>query len=386
MDDRVIEIDVLVIGGGLQGLLILHELTVAGRSCVLVANSDLGGGQTLHAHGVLNTGFGFSGPDLREIRDSLVLPFLRERHIDTYGDWFLVTPGDTPVGVPVTTDSLPRGFEAGGAQVLRLHELNIPTRRLVESLTRANLGRIVHGHVTNVRASGAIDTLEVSLETAGEKLTFAPGCVIAATGTGTKRFVGRLGGEADQLAKIKHRRVQMLCVRGPAGLLPAVSILSLQHRLNVVAHELDREVTWYSTPFQDADPHYDDVPDNAEAAVDPDVVAEGFQRLESLFPALARTPELRFTAYAGYRQDIGETVGTPMCEIVRGLSNLLVVLPSLMVNVWPNAGAAAQMVTAIVPKKTRQPSIRHAGAGVRVASLRVERPGMQWRTWRDVTA
>src|ERR1700676_1074918 len=152
MDELVIEIDVLVIGGGVQGLLLLHELTLAGRSCVLVANSDLGGGQTLHSHGVLNTGFGFSGPDLREIRDRLVLPFLRERHIDTYGDWFLVTPGDVPVGVPVTTDSMPKGFEAGGAQVLRLHELNIPTRRVVETLTNANLDRIVHGHVTNVRA------------------------------------------------------------------------------------------------------------------------------------------------------------------------------------------------------------------------------------------
>src|ERR1700680_2674667 len=386
MDERVIEIDVLVIGGGVQGLLLLHELTLAGRSCVLVANSDLGGGQTLHSHGVLNTGFGFSGPHLREIRDRLVLPFLRERHIDTYGDWFLVAPGEVPVGIPVATDSMPRGIDPGGAQVLRLQELNIPTRRLVESLTRANLDRIVRGQVTNVRTSGSIDTLEVTLETAGERLTFAPGCVIAATGTGTKRFLGRLGGQADQLAKIKHRRVQMLCVRGPASLLPAVSILSLQHRLNIVSHDLDGTVTWYSTPFQDADPHYEDVPDDSEATVDPDSVAQGFQRLESLFPALARTPELRFTAFAGYQQDIGETVGTPLCEVVRGISNLLVVLPSLMVNAWPNAVAATQMIAAIVPKRRRQPAIRAGSAGVRVASLRAGRPGTQWRTWRDVSA
>jgi glycine/D-amino acid oxidase-like deaminating enzyme len=86
MVERVIGIDVVIVGGGIQGLLLLDELAAAGRSCVLVTNSDLGGGQTLHSHGLLNTGFGFTGPGLREIRDRLALPFLRARHIDTYGE------------------------------------------------------------------------------------------------------------------------------------------------------------------------------------------------------------------------------------------------------------------------------------------------------------
>jgi hypothetical protein len=286
------------------------------------------------------------------------------------------------VGTPIATDSLPAWLNPGGATVRRLPELNIPKRRLVESLAGENLGRIIRGNLSSVRASGAIDTLEVSLESTGEKLTFAPGCVIAATGTGTTRLVSWLGGAPDQLAKIRHRRVQMLCVKGPASVLPAVSILSIQHGLNIVAHELDGSVTWYSTPFQDDDPHYENVPDDANAAIDRDVVTEGFQRLESIFPGLARTPELRFTAYAGYRQDIGETVGTPACEVVRGISNMLVVLPSLMVNAWSNAEAAAQIVAAVAPQRTRQPDVPGAGAGVRVGRLREERPGTRWSSWR----
>ena len=382
MVERVIGIDFVIVGGGIQGLLLLDELAAARRSCVLVTNSDLGSGQTLHSHGLLNTGFGFAGPGMREIRDRLVLPFLRARHIDTYGEWLLITPDEVSVGTSVATARLPAWLNPGGATVRRLPELNIPKRRLVESLARENIGRIIRGNLTKVRASGAVETLEVSLESTGDKLTFAPGCIIAATGTGTKRLVGWLGGASDQLAKIRHRRVQMLCVRGPAGVLPAVSILSIQHGLNIVAHELDGFVTWYSTPFQDDDPHYENVPDDADAAIDPNVVTEGFHRLESIFPGLARTPELRFTACAGYRQDIGETVGTPSCEVVQGISNLLVALPSLMVNAWSNAEAAGQMVASVAPRRTRQPVIPGAGAGVRVGRLREEWPGTQWGTWR----
>ena len=62
----MLEIDALVIGGGIQGLVALRELTSAGHSCALVTNSDLGAGQTLHSHGLLNSGFGLMTAQLRQ--------------------------------------------------------------------------------------------------------------------------------------------------------------------------------------------------------------------------------------------------------------------------------------------------------------------------------
>ncbi len=62
----MIPIDVLIIGGGIQGLVLLRQLTEHGYDCVLVTNSDLGSGQTLHSHGLLNSGTGLLTGQLRE--------------------------------------------------------------------------------------------------------------------------------------------------------------------------------------------------------------------------------------------------------------------------------------------------------------------------------
>lgn len=379
----MVRVDILVVGGGLQGLLLLDRFMRDGRSCALLTDSDLGSGQTLHSHGLLNTGFGFAGPGLREVRDLLVLPFLTERGIVPYGDWFLLSPDEEAVGEPATAGSLPPGFTAGGAHVRRLAELNFPKRQLVWALGSRHRDRIVRGRVAGWHGSRAIESIEVELAS-GDQITFAPSAVVAATGTGTKRFITALAGATGQFDNVRHRRVHMLCVRGPAALLPAISVLSLQHRLNLVAHRREAMVTWYSTPFQDDDPHFAIVPDDAVAAPEPDVLADGLRRLESLFPPLSAIPELRFSAYAGFRQDIGETVGTPACEPVEGMDNLLVALPSLAVNAWANAVTAAGIVEGMVGSPTSQPEIPYAGASVRVGRPPEERSSARWSTWSEL--
>ena len=72
----VISVDVAVLGGGLQGLVLLGELTAAGYACRLVTNAALGTGQTLHSHGLLNSGTGLlTGALEDELRSTL--PYLR---------------------------------------------------------------------------------------------------------------------------------------------------------------------------------------------------------------------------------------------------------------------------------------------------------------------
>lgn len=380
----MINIDALIVGGGLQSLVLLDELAARGRSCVLVTHSELGHGQTLHSHGLLNTGFGFAGPELRERRDRLVLPFLRARGLEPYGEWFLLARDDMAVGQRVPAGGMPDGFDPGAAQVWRIPELNFPKRRLVESLAREHASRVVRGRIIELRGMAGIEAVQVQLAATKEAVVFAPAVVVAATGTGTRRFLGPATGAARQVALITLRRVHMLCVKGPIDVLPAISLLSLVHGLNVVAHTDGKMVVWYSTPFQEDDPSFDDAPDDAEAAVDADVVAAGFRRLEALFPAIATSPQLRFAAYAGYRQDIGQTAGTPMCELVDGTANLVLALPSLVVNAWSNAKIAAGIVDALTLRKVQQPDIPASGAGVLVGRLREERPGVRWSTWREM--
>src|SRR5215472_1940877 len=80
-------VDVVVIGGGVKGLVILDTLITAGYSCALVTEGDLGAGQTLHSHGFLNTGFGLSGSELPAAAAKLVHPFLRARGVILTGNW-----------------------------------------------------------------------------------------------------------------------------------------------------------------------------------------------------------------------------------------------------------------------------------------------------------
>ena len=93
----MVDVDVVVIGGGLQGLLVLDALAQSGRSCVLVSPTDAGTGQTLHSHGVLNTGFGMAGPGPAQLLQQVVVPDLRRRGIPTYGEWYGVMPPGMPV-------------------------------------------------------------------------------------------------------------------------------------------------------------------------------------------------------------------------------------------------------------------------------------------------
>ncbi len=66
--------DALVVGGGLQGLVVLRALTDAGYDCLLVTSDELGVGQTLHSHGLLHSGTGLVTGETRHEVHEHVLP------------------------------------------------------------------------------------------------------------------------------------------------------------------------------------------------------------------------------------------------------------------------------------------------------------------------
>jgi glycine/D-amino acid oxidase-like deaminating enzyme len=51
-----IEVDVLIVGGGVQGLWLLNDLTKVGYNVVLIEKDKIGGSQTLHSHGYIHKG------------------------------------------------------------------------------------------------------------------------------------------------------------------------------------------------------------------------------------------------------------------------------------------------------------------------------------------
>lgn len=377
MSSEAVAVDVLVIGGGLQGLLVLDRVAGAGLSCALVTQADLGTGQTLHSHGVLNTGFGMAGPEPVQLLSTVVLPDLARRGVRHYGEWSALTPPGSPQDASLPP---PPWLDLRGRSLQPLHETNVNRRELVAAVARGLEDRIVRGAVSAVQrgADGDIVAVEVAGDGMPRSVLLAPAVVVVAAGVGSKAVLRRLGAAESQLAAIKHRPVHVLCVRGAASVLPQLNLVSFIDTLFIASHETGGETTWYATPMQfDAQP-VDDVPGDAAAECDEAVVERGWEVLLRLYPPLASMPGLRFASYAGFRQDVGDTPGVPMCARLEAAPNVIAALPSGLLGAWPVAARVLALAKEIIHTGRPQPPIPAAGVDIRVGGNHEDGAGISW--------
>jgi hypothetical protein len=377
-------LDVVVIGGGVQGLVALNALVEEGYSCALVSDGDLGSGQTLHSHGYLNTGFGMFGPELPRGSAEVVQPYLEERGLELSHDWVMIPPPNMPLfeGLPAAT--LPSGFTTPpGLSAVRLSDRSVPKRRLVEILSQSHRDRILCGHATPRWTGRRVDAVSVRVPGSAGEVVLSAKAIVVAAGCGSKRLVKGLVGETPQMEQIKHRRVHMICVRASRGSLPTTSVVAMPLGLMLAAHDQPDNVTWYVTPMEMGGPSYDDVPIDAASDVDPAQVARGFATLLSLFPALPEVDGLQLGCYAGYRQDIGDRPGSRMCELVEGTDNVIIALPSGLVGPWLNVITMREVVGGLVAPSGSTPPLPGGGAGVRVGNAVEDRSDFVWMGWGE---
>jgi hypothetical protein len=175
--------------------------------------------------------------------------------------------------------------------------------------------------------------------------------------------------------------VHVLCVRGPSAALPPLNVFSMPDMLFVAAHQQDATVTWYATPMEFGGPHVENVPDDAVAEVDEDFVERGWSVLFGLYPPLGALPGLRFSRYAGYRQDIGDTPGVSKCERMAAAPNVICAVPSGLLAAWPVAARGSVLVGEVIGQPgTPQLPIPGGGVGVRVGRGPVDADGFEWTT------
>jgi glycine/D-amino acid oxidase-like deaminating enzyme len=378
------EVDVVIIGGGVQGLVALNALVENGYSCALVSDGDLGSGQTLHSHGFLNTGFGFGGPELQRASIELVQPDLVERGVELGQEWVFIPPPGFPVPAGLPAATLPPGFATSLAETaVSWGDRNFPKHRLVEALSQTNRDRVLIGHAAPKSTGQRVESVAVRLSATGEEVVLSTRALVVAAGCGTKRVLQDLVGQTPQVDKIKHRRVHMICVRAPRGSLPTTSIGAMPLALLLVAHDQPDNVTWYVTPMEFGGPSYDDVPSDAAGDIDPGTVARGCASLLALYPRLPETDGLQLGCYAGYRQDIGDQPGTRLCELVEGTKNVIMALPSGLIGPWLNAISLSEIVGGLVDPSGSHVDLPGGGAEVRVGSAVEDRPDFVWMGWDD---
>jgi glycine/D-amino acid oxidase-like deaminating enzyme len=375
------ELDVVIVGGGIQGLLVLDVLMERGYSCALVTEGDLGAGQTLHSHGFLNTGFGMLGPELPRAASEIVHPWLRRQGIEPSHNWVVIPPPGALVDLPAA--ELPPGCVWTGGQARRLPDAVVPKRALVEALAAGSEDRVIRGSIVGFLGRNPVEKVllrrpdRVGVEELGAR------AVVVAAGCGTKGLLRQLAGLGPQVERIKHRVVHMLCLRAPCGALPATSVVTMPPGLMVAAHEDARGVTWYVTPMELSGPSFDDVPNDGEAETAPATLARAAAVLLTLFPRLPEVEGLLAGSYAGYRQDIGDGPGTRLCELVEGVRNVVVALPSGLLGAWLNAAEVPELLCDVVGPGGAQPALSGGGEGVRVGGAVEEQPGFAWSSWAD---
>ena len=392
----VIGADVVVVGGGIQGLAVLREVVAAGFSCVLVTDGDLGAGQTLHSHGLVNSGTGLATGGLRSEIHEVTVPYLRRLGVPLTGAdrSFLVAPDQMVEQLapaweangyrpdPVDPSALPRGLQAP-APVYRLHGLNVHKRRLVRALSDGLEHLVLRGEVV-----GAGDGIEVRSAASHETVLLDARAVVLAAGCGTKRLardVFGIGGTG--LDDIGFTVLHMICLRGPVDVLPEVGTL-LSPQLIVVGHTVgdaptsgERTVTWYVTPADPAAERHAEAPADAIATVDDDVVAVGVEALTPLCPSLADDdPRLEATVFAGYKQEVGGEPTRRTCRVLDDDRNVVMALPSVLANAVPNALDAVEHLRRRVPPSGGAPELPVQGT-VRVGELNEHTAQVAWTTW-----
>jgi glycine/D-amino acid oxidase-like deaminating enzyme len=388
----VVAVDVAVVGGGLQGLVVLRELVSAGYACVLITNADLGSGQTLHSHGLLNSGTGLVTGALHRELYELTLPYLGDIGVPVYGEdrSFLLAP-DALVEqlAPVweanhyqperaAPSSVPPGLEPG-TPVYRVQGFNVDKRRLVTALSAGLEPLVLGGEV--VEASGA---LRVHAKVSGETVSLEARAVVVAAGCGTKRLLGEVFGvDHGALDRIAYTKPHMICVRAPADVLPHVGTV-VSPELIVVGHPSpDGFVTWYVTPANPSAPRYGEAPDDGAADIEIEVVRSAIEALVRLVPSLSHDDErVRATVFAGYKQDVDGEPTRRACEVVDSERNVVMALPSVLANAVPNALDVLTVIRDRLGAATANPVLPRP-TGVPVGPLNEDSDQVRWRNWRD---
>ncbi|MDP9442673.1 MAG: FAD-dependent oxidoreductase [Actinomycetota bacterium] len=402
--DTAVNVDVLIVGGGIQGLVVLRELTEAGYAAALVTAGELGVGQTLHSHGLLNSGTGLLTGTLREQTEATVA-YLRRLGVPVYGEAssFLALPpamveqlsplwqanGHQPA--PVDTEEV--GFAMGHEfRCFRVPGYHVAKRSLVRRLAAGLADRTISGALTGTDGASRYEVTTQS----GDRLDIECRAVVVAGGCGTKRLLRDvMVVDSPHVDRIGFVRIHMLCVRAPAGVLAPVATL-VSPDVVVVGHLNDGhdtvgqgrdQASWYVSPASVVPEHLTEAPDTGAAEVDPQEVALAVERLIRLLPALTRaSAEVEATVFAGYKQDVDGHPARPAVEVVDPRRAIVLAVPSVLANAVPNALAVLAAVKAVAEPSgsgwARPDELPAPSVGV-VDELR---SGVAWRDWPTFAA
>jgi hypothetical protein len=328
-----VEVDVLIVGGGIQGLMTLRRCIDAGwRNVALVTRDALGHGETLHSHGYDLAGY-LLGPGA----DDFVEPFTSSSvwwrdwtadHGVTCDDSHPTFVGGTDEFVaervklwtdrgltfdeqPEVPSALAEGiYSDPGHRICGTKNRRMSPWKIVDALAAPLQEHIIRGELVEVRldeTTNRIDGCSVSID--GTERGFRPKVLLFAAGrdnqtllrgitdsNGTEVFRERLAGFH------RVRDIPMLLIRGP---LPQFSGYFFDLPIAVISHTDDeRQPMWIVTVLDGHTTTGEDIDTGEEPSVGAGLVSDTMKKLHALVPSVqANQHDYEYSVYVGKKID-----------------------------------------------------------------------------------
>ncbi len=233
----MVDLDVLIIGGGAQGLWVLNDLTKRNYRTVLLERGELGGGQTCHSHGLIHRGHYYDDVDMMIVLNAAAQfweAFVDERGISRLNHsralagfgpgmqaerhtYFWKTAGlrfDPCQSMPGVLD--------GGrvSQLFETEEFSLDPSEVIAGLS----GDLDHAIYKLEKSNDAmefvvngnlIERVQAKLE--GEHVEFAPKYLVICAGVGNYGLMAKLGRDVNPGGEIPvqaQRKNHMMVLRG----------------------------------------------------------------------------------------------------------------------------------------------------------------------------
>ncbi|WP_226646405.1 FAD-dependent oxidoreductase [Microbulbifer variabilis] len=411
-----IPVDVLILGGGIQGITLLRELTP--EYSVILVDNDLRDAESLHFHGYFSSGWNAANPYAaeaykkaahrwqQEMENSGVARQVSGFHAALPQEMLdIVQPNWSVAGIAFEETKLPKPFSSSRLPEHRSFrfagDLVFEDAEVYRSVATSVRQYIFRGQVASFSNDGlCIKEATLDLGLGGRSCRIKPELVISACGAGNTTVLEQLQLSAEQVQNAQLvRPLHMLLARGPST--PAVSAFLID--LVVMFHPLEGDEGLWILTLNPEHPEFRAGPIDMHIPpeIDRDLLRTSIERLSQAmsdenFTSWAEG--CQWSVYVGWKTDAPGPEGGPLMQLSYpcpyhlndfGLQNFLAVWPNhwgLAINAAEEAG---EWVRTRLSSKHPQPSkvggVSPIGDRDLLISNKWQRQELPWRSWSEFT-
>ncbi len=349
---KVAAADVVIFGGGIAGLWLLHRLRQAGFSALLFDSGALGGGQTHKAQGIIHGGIKYvlQGKMTKDAQAITDMPALWKACLQGCGEidlsgvpilsmqqylWaphkftskltgFLASAALTSKVQSLTKADYPKVFQhsAFKGDVFALDEMVVDVPALIRELVKANQDAVymiepLSDEALKFDDEGCLVSATVYL--AGKSIEIAAQQFIFTAGAGNEVIVKKLN---DEQINMQRRPLHMVLVKLPFDCPLYAHCLSMgsRPRITITTHHMqDGGTVWYLGGLLAEE----GVSRNSEQQI-----AAASQELKALFPWLDFT-EATFATFMVDRAESKQRNGLkPETAYMKAVKNMVIAWPT----------------------------------------------------------